>query len=679
MSMTSSVAASSFRPKALRRLREVGVKKVFHSHPRPRFPRVARLRTLSAVDEVGETIGRSGGRTRSDYNGIRSDPPCQRRQAVSGLPGEKWTTEACGVGCTCVWCEAKTGEVSTEATAGPSGGTTAPSREKVPMVILEDIGNLSDSSTCSVTVIGSAPLTTRGQSRLRPRKILVSYKTPREVASPKHQGVAPKNKERKQDYALLRTRENATTTTGVPSPKAGPLRRPQLLSTVPRLLSVAEATKAGPSASQLRESICNELAAILKVSRTSQNLKGTFQKVLKDAVETIARSTGSLAQLTVSDENAKLEAENKRRRADVAEFRKETAELRVEVAKLRAAMTAPAPVAALDERELIREIMSQTGTLINARFEGLEERLLPAPRYRPPLAADHPQDPAADRARTAGPSTRNKKADRPILSSSSGSGTTPGTLAEVAETADKRSKSRPDMATASAKKKKPAQKPTAELNSALSTEKDKSPVDEEGWQVVSKRKRKTSKATREVEQPKPATKKSAKKPPKKRGRKRRNLRVPNTMAVVFTLPPELQDGKKPLFADLFKTCRGAVDLGEIGLEGGVKFRETATGARLMELPKGTSSDKADLLVSKLKQSLPQEVRITRPVKCADVRISYLDDSITKEDISDAIAKKGGCSLSILELAKSALAPLVWARCGRGAPSPLRRHSRREDC
>ncbi|KAL4706441.1 hypothetical protein ACJJTC_004982 [Scirpophaga incertulas] len=188
------------------------------------------------------------------------------------------------------------------------------------------------------------------------------------------------------------------------------------------------------------------------------------------------------------------------------------------------------------------------------------------------------------------------------------------------------------------------------------------------------KKRKTSKATREVEQPKPAAKKSAKKPPKKRGRKRRNLRVPNTMAVVFTLPPELQDGKKPLFADLFKTCRGAVDLGEIGLEGGVKFRETATGARLMELPKGTSSDKADLLVSKLKQSLPQEVRITRPVKCADVRISYLDDSITKEDISDAIAKKGGCSLEHIRVGEIRTGPSrmgsVWARCPVAAAKTL---------
>ncbi|KAL4705297.1 hypothetical protein ACJJTC_018983 [Scirpophaga incertulas] len=507
-----------------------------------------------------------------------------RRQAVSGLPGEKWTTEACGVGCTCVWCEAKTGEVSTEATAGPSGGTTAPSREKVPMVILEDIGNLSDSSTCSVTVIGSAPLTTRGQSRLRPRKILVSYKTPREVASSQTSGSGaekqgkearlrpPADKRKRDDHNRSTESESGSTETSPATKHRTPVAlrgrgRPstteQHASLVDAKQQLADTTRAepdmadhplesrsrassvsvsipspvleldesGPSASQLRESICNELAAILKVSRTSQNLKGTFQKVLKDAVETIARSTGSLAQLTVSDENAKLEAENKRLRADVAEFRKETAELRVEVAKLRAAMIAPAPAAALDERSLIREIMTQTGTLINARFEGLEERLLPAPRYRPPLAADHPQDPAADRARAAGPSTRNKKADRPILSASSGSGRTPGTLAEVAETADKRSKSRPDMATASAKKKKPAQKPTAELNSALSTEKDKSPVDEEGWQVVSKKKRKTSKATREVEQPKPAAKKSAKKPPKKRGRKRRNLRVPNTMAV----------------------------------------------------------------------------------------------------------------------------------------------------
>ncbi|KAL4708246.1 hypothetical protein ACJJTC_013815 [Scirpophaga incertulas] len=33
-------------------------KENFHIHPRPRFPQVARLRTLSAVREVGEDSGR---------------------------------------------------------------------------------------------------------------------------------------------------------------------------------------------------------------------------------------------------------------------------------------------------------------------------------------------------------------------------------------------------------------------------------------------------------------------------------------------------------------------------------------------------------------------------------------------------------------------------------------------
>ncbi|CAH2079558.1 unnamed protein product, partial [Iphiclides podalirius] len=46
----------------------------------------------------------------------------------------------------------------------------------------------------------------------------------------------------------------------------------------------------------------------------------------------------------------------------------------------------PAPT--LQAEDIARDVLSQVGTLISARFEALEERLLPEKRLRPPLAAD---------------------------------------------------------------------------------------------------------------------------------------------------------------------------------------------------------------------------------------------------------------------------------------------------
>jgi hypothetical protein len=48
-------------------------------------------------------------------------------------------------------------------------------------------------------------------------------------------------------------------------------------------------------------------------------------------------------------------------------------------------MDGPAQV---DLEELVSVVMRQVGTMVNARFEGLEARLLPAPQLRPPLAMD---------------------------------------------------------------------------------------------------------------------------------------------------------------------------------------------------------------------------------------------------------------------------------------------------
>ncbi|XP_061381479.1 uncharacterized protein LOC116775522 [Danaus plexippus] len=75
---------------------------------------------------------------------------------------------------------------------------------------------------------------------------------------------------------------------------------------------------------------------------------------------------------------------------------------------------------------------------------------------------------------------------------------------------------------------------------------------------------------------------------------------------------------------------------------GLVCKRTVTGARMFELPEGAGEAKADLLALKLRELVP-EVKVARPVKCAELRVSGLDDSVTKEDVLAAVACQGKCS------------------------------------
>jgi hypothetical protein len=170
-----------------------------------------------------------------------------------------------------------------------------------------------------------------------------------------------------------------------------------------------------------QEVVAAKLEDVRKVAAYSKNLKGTYQKLLKGAADSIQQATASLLTRSVNDETARLQADNFRLQAQLEELRREMACLRADLAKNRPApapgqnedadmeeipplatprcppkaparrRTAPVIMdgpAQIDMEALIAEIMRQVGTMLNARFEGLEARLLPVQKLRPPLAAD---------------------------------------------------------------------------------------------------------------------------------------------------------------------------------------------------------------------------------------------------------------------------------------------------
>lgn len=82
----------------------------------------------------------------------------------------------------------------------------------------------------------------------------------------------------------------------------------------------------------------------------------------------------------------------------------------------------------------------------------------------------------------------------------------------------------------------------------------------------------------------------------------------------------------------------------IGLEWGIIFRRDNTRAVLLEVPSVDAGSKADALAKQIISFLPAEaVRITSQVRCGDVRITGLDDTVDDNVDAEAVARVGACS------------------------------------
>ncbi|CAH0397206.1 unnamed protein product [Chilo suppressalis] len=61
--------------------------------------------------------------------------------------------------------------------------------------------------------------------------------------------------------------------------------------------------------------------------------------------------------------------------------------------------------------------------------------------------------------------------------------------------------------------------------------------------------------------------------------------------------------------------------------------------------------KADALARRIGETMEGLVEVCRPEKLADLRITGLDESVTTEELLQAVAKKGGCRPCKVEIGK----------------------------
>ncbi|XP_026746636.1 uncharacterized protein LOC113507900 [Trichoplusia ni] len=403
--------------------------------------------------------------------------------------------------------------------------------------------------------------------------------------------------------------------------------------------------------SSAKEKIDGSLMAILEVARTSKNIKGCLIKRLKDAVEEIQ---GGVRALTKSTGTEGLLAEN-------ARLSRELEELRGKVQSVEK-RTAPA---ALDFEAMQRAIMVSVGTMMDAKLAGVTSRLPPEPIMRPPLAADRRRAEAEAASRGPKPgynqvlkaAPASKQAPKPAPRLAPKPTSTPKPDPKPAKGKAKKNVAQPAPTSAPARQEVPPLAPAPQEAPVVGT----SETVDDGWTTVSNKKKKAPKtkapeksAAKPAKKTPPTQKQEGRKPskgPKKesgrtrRRRMQRQRRLARTAAVVLTISEE--GAQKALtYETVLREARETIDLKKMGVDmevDPIRIRRTQTGARVLELPQNVGREAADGMAEELRARYGGDVRVTRPVRCAELRVSNLDDSVTQQEILDVAARQSQCA------------------------------------
>lgn len=362
------------------------------------------------------------------------------------------------------------------------------------------------------------------------------------------------------------------------------------------------------------------LDRLLNVAKVSRNQKGSFQKEIKEVCADIKMIIDALADRTKGNETLRFRSDYERLRRDNAMTKKENKALRAafseRTSNSKDGSTASQPTVGMELVEAIKgAVLAAVGQMLDARFANIEDRLLPAKTVRPPLAAD------------------KQKAMQPPY-------TTPPTMSYARVATSNNVQARPMVSQ--------SQRPVVSNND---------------WTLVTKKKTKKRNGLEDHTSSK-HLKPAHLSAPTKVYNKTPKLNAPRSAAVVITLQPEAVSSGVT-YAKVLGTAKQCINLAELGIDG-LRSRKSATGAQILELPGTTSGPKADLLAEKLKTALASVARIDRPVKSADLHITGLDDSIEREDIIEAIAKIGECSIDRIKVGPIRPGPggvgSVYAQC-----------------
>lgn len=138
---------------------------------------------------------------------------------------------------------------------------------------------------------------------------------------------------------------------------------------------------------------------------------------------------------------------------------------------------------------------------------------------------------------------------------------------------------------------------------------------------------------------------------------------PRSAAVTIRIAEE--DKERLTYASVLRKARDNISLEKIGIER-TRIRKTAGGNILIEIPGINKTAEADKLAAELNKVLDKEIMVARPTIMGELRLFGLDDSITKEEVKEAISNKGNCKLTEIHVGEIGRmrsgAGMVWLKC-----------------
>ncbi|KOC59251.1 hypothetical protein WH47_12561 [Habropoda laboriosa] len=131
--------------------------------------------------------------------------------------------------------------------------------------------------------------------------------------------------------------------------------------------------------------------------------------------------------------------------------------------------------------------------------------------------------------------------------------------------------------------------------------------------------------------------------------------------VVTVLP-----GGKRKVAEVISDAKSKIKLSDLGIST-IGPRRAITGAMILEIPGEGGAAKADALAAKMAEIVGgDDIKIARPQKKVEVRISGLDDSVTTPEVVTAVALAGECLGAEVMVGEIRFYPYrmgaCWARC-----------------
>ncbi|XP_060810132.1 uncharacterized protein LOC132904230 [Amyelois transitella] len=453
-------------------------------------------------------------------------------------------------------------------------------------------------------------------------------------------------------------------------------KRDEAEKSVAEMAKKAETLQATSPADKgaLEDQAATSIKIIREIAAHSGNLKGTFQKGLKDAAASLEKVMSALSSGSTGEETERLRKICERMESKISSLEREMAELRAAVARERPERVALGSTSSTEFRQeetevLQRLILTTMGPVLDARFEGLQDRLLPEKRIRPALAADKRRTPA------------NQTSDERLAASVADMLSEPDTDVEEVPV--------PAPASRTAVWRKAPPQPTPEPK----PQKGKGKRGRKG-------KGKKGNPAPTAPEPEPVPLASVAPPLLSSPRSANSPSYAAVTAAPASRPPAPppahgpsdmpwkkvpEKGSRRKAAAAAAPPRGCgrtrksvamdkVDLGALGIPG-VKFKKAATGARILEIAGTEKDDKANLLASKLKEVLdPQVAEVSRPLKCVDVRVLELCDSATPALVCSAIARAGQCPESEIRVGDiredRAGVRTAWVRCPIAAAKRL---------